>query len=430
MQSRLTADNSSRRLLMLFCGWGTDSSIADNLSFSGYDTLAVWDYRDTLTLGHRLDRYEEIVVAAWSFGVAAAAHFLAENPHLPVTRRVAINGTLHPVSDTHGIPAAIFRGTLDGLCERSLTKFYRRMADGRHFTQPCRPIDELADELRAIEALNVPPTRWDLAYISQDDRIIPAANQQRAWQGTPARQLEGGHLPDFQTILAPLLIDKDLVARRFAKAAATYDSAATVQRLIAERLLSLASLDPTDTIEIGSGTGLLTRMFLEQYTPGRLTLVDFNPAPVGNAVTIAADAELWMASAPSESASCIISASTMQWFNSPGLFLDNVRRILRPGGTALISTFGRNNMKELAGLAPSLPYPAADELPDVVADEEIRLEFPTAAEALRHMRLTGVNAVSQTISAADVLRLTRRWPRTPHGSYTLTYNPLYIKISK
>lgn len=226
MQSRLTADNASRRLLMLFCGWGTDSSIADNLSFSGYDTLAVWDYRDTRALGYRLERYDEIVVAAWSFGVAAAARFLADNPHLPVTRRVAINGTLRPVSDTCGIPAAIFRGTLDGLCERSLTKFYRRMADGRHFTPPRRPVDELADELRAIEALNVPHTRWDLAYISQGDRIIPADNQQRAWHDTPTRLLDGGHLPDFKAILSPLLIDKDLVASRFARAAATYDTAA------------------------------------------------------------------------------------------------------------------------------------------------------------------------------------------------------------
>ena len=433
MQSRLTADNRASRLLMMFCGWGTDHTIARDLSYSGYDTMAVWDYRDISTLpdAGRLGAYSEIVVAAWSFGVAAAARFLADNPHLPVTRRVAVNGTLHPVSDTLGIPEAIFRGTLEGLSERSLTKFYRRMASGRPFTPPGRPVGELADELRAIAALDVPPVDWDVAYVSADDRIIPADNQRRAWEGTPVRVIGGGHYPDLHAILAPLLIDKDLVARRFAGAAATYDNAATVQRRIAARLLSLAPVDPSVTIEIGSGTGLLTRMFLERYTPEHLTLVDFNPVPTDGADTVAADAELWMGSAPDESASCIISASTMQWFNSPRLFLDNVKRVLRPGGTALISTFGADNMRELSGIIPTLPYPADGELPYTVASENIQLHFDSPLDALRHMRHTGVNALSSRPSAAaDALRLARRWPRDTQGRFTLTYNPVYILITK
>ena len=430
MRSEVIVNRSHSRALLMFCGWGTDASVATMLNFSGYDTIAIWDYRTVSDFDTSLLlRYDEIVVAAWSFGVAAAARFLADNPALSVTRRVAINGTLHPVSDTLGIPEAIFRGTLDGLSERSLLKFYRRMSDGRPFSVPGRSIDELADELRAIEKLEIPTdSKWDIAFISDNDRIIPADNQTRAWQGTPVRHISGGHLPDFRSILSPLLIDKDLVARRFGGATTTYNSAATVQRHIAKRLIELTEVDPSVTIEIGSGTGLLTKLFLERYCHGQFTLVDFNPTPTPGAKTVAADAELWIASEPDESATCIISSSTMQWFNSPLRFIDNVKRVLRPGGVALLSTFGQTNMRELDGLAPRLHYAAINELPHIVDSEEIQLEFDTPMDALRHMRMTGVNALSGT--SADALRLARHWPRNEYGRFTLTYNPVYLLIRK
>ena len=108
MRSEVIVNRSHSRALLMFCGWGTDASVATMLNFSGYDTIAIWDYRTVSDFDTSLLlRYDEIVVAAWSFGVAAAARFLADNPALSVTRRVAINGTLHPVSDTLGIPEAI-----------------------------------------------------------------------------------------------------------------------------------------------------------------------------------------------------------------------------------------------------------------------------------------------------------------------------------
>lgn len=443
MQCRLTTSPTNRRLLLFFSGWGTDASVAEGMDFSGYDTAVVWDYR-TLDIPPELDeamgRYEEIVLAAWSFGVAAAARFISGHTGLPVTRRVAVNGTLWPVDDSRGIPEAIFRGTLDGLNDRTLSKFYRRMAAGRAFTPPSRPVDELASELRAIEALDVPrDMHWDMAFFSIDDRIIPAANQAKAWEGNPVRQIEGGHLPDFKALLAPLLIDKELVARRFCEASSTYDSASTVQRRIAANLMSIARkepIDPSRTLEIGSGTGLLTRMILEEYSPRQLTLVDFNPQRPAdmdtdnNVTVIDGDAELWIAGAPDAAFTFIASSSTMQWFNSPAKFLREVHRVLAPGGTALISTFGPATMRELEGISPRLPYLSAAELGmQRVMEENITLEFDSPAEGLRHMRLTGVNALPGG-GAGSAIRAARHWPVNPRGKYQLTYNPIYLRIRK
>ncbi|MBD5316242.1 MAG: DUF452 family protein [Bacteroides sp.] len=429
MQSLMIHNDGERRLLIFFCGWGSDASVARSLKFRGYDTLAVWDYRSP-DFPAIPDRYEEIVVAAWSFGVAAAACFIAARPELPVTRRVAFNGTLHPVSDSLGIPEAIFSGTLSGLNERSLAKFYRRMAGCREFEAPLRPdIAALQDELRAIAALSVPQSVWDFAFISDDDRIIPPENQHRAWQGTPRRSVEGGHLPDFAALLTPLMIDKELVAKRFGSAAASYDSAASVQRSIAARLLDMAELDPEVTVEIGSGTGILTDMFLSRYSPRSLTLVDFHPRAAEGAVLAACDAEAWIARRESESVSCLLSASTMQWFNSPLGFLAHVRRVLRPGATALLSTFGPMTMRELEGIAPRLPYLDPSELTvGEVSEDIMSLSFSSPLEVLRYMRATGVNGIANDAGAA--LRLARRLPAGPDGRYTLTFHPLYIKITR
>lgn len=428
MQSLKTVNSHRPRLLIFFCGWSTDSRIARNLDFEGYDTLAVWDYRSldldpSLTAG-----YAEIVVAAWSFGVAAASHFIATHRHLPITRRVAINGTLKPVDNLRGIPEDIFNGTLNNLSDRTLSKFYRRMVPGQSIPQSAMTIDELADELRSINSMDVPQTEWDFAFISTDDRIIPPENQRTAWAGTPIREIEGSHTPDFKAILSPLLVDKQRVAARFGSAASTYNHAAEAQQIIIDRLLSLAPLDPEITIEIGSGTGLLTERFLKRYTPEKFTLVDLCPTPVEGACAVQADAEQWIAQQPDHSATAIISASAMQWFNSPLRFIEQVKRVLKPGCTALLSTFGPETMRELRPWIAGLPYLSEHELPHAVRSEIITLEFDSAIELLRHIRATGVAATSA--GPASALRISRNMRPDSNGKYTLTYQPIYLKIRK
>ncbi|MDE6050437.1 MAG: DUF452 family protein, partial [Paramuribaculum sp.] len=127
MQIVLTHSTQSDRLILLFAGWGMDARPLRKLTHRDYDIAVAFDYRnltsDNLGL---LDNYREICVIAWSFGVPAAHAFLAGRPDLPVTARIAVNGTLQPVDDLRGIPRAIFEGTLNGLSAATLTKFQRR----------------------------------------------------------------------------------------------------------------------------------------------------------------------------------------------------------------------------------------------------------------------------------------------------------------
>ena len=160
--------------------------------------MICYDYRSLDFDPAPLSGYREIHVVGWSMGVWAAARVLPAL-RLPVGRTIALNGTPYQMDDLRGIPAAVFRGPLEGLCGASLHKFLRRMctdtAAFRRFlaVSPRRPLEELREELAATlqrEESRQPapvPTFFREAVIGANDRIIPAANQRRAWEEAGAR---------------------------------------------------------------------------------------------------------------------------------------------------------------------------------------------------------------------------------------------------
>ncbi len=458
-----------RRAIILFAGWGMDEKPFSRLSFKGYNIISVYDYRQaqsTEAFHKAIKRYDEIVIIAWSFGVPTATRFIMENPLLPITARIAVNGTTHPVDDLYGIPETIFNATLEGLSENSLSKFYLRMCGSRssylEFAKdlPERPIADLREELSAIaneENIPEPQARpvWDTAIVGLADRIIPPSNQLRAWRenGEAFETIETdcAHLPDFNTIINRFITEKGRVAEKFSQAATTYDNNAVIQREIAENLCYLASSaisrQPINALEIGCGTGMTTHILSETLRPHNLTVWDlYIPDNIGDNISgtkITAeenDAETAIRNLPSDSVDLIFSASTVQWFNSLSTFLKQCSRVLSAKGTAVISTFGPKTMHEISdSLSFSTHYPSLEDIRRMIPgectalhiSEELRtLTFPTPMEALRHVKLTGVNALGGSHSGRDTLRVIRNYPLLPTGEAPITYHPIYIIFQK
>ena len=456
---------ASRRCVVLFAGWGMDSRPFDGLAAEGYDIVVVWDYTD-MSNGADIARaclgYDEVCVVAWSFGVPAAARFLLsdEGRGLPVTLTVAVNGTPWPVDDCLGIPRAIFSGTLAGLSGATLLKFYRRMAgDSKRFEAfmeraPQRDIASLRVELEAIDRAGaMAGARWDVVYVAGDDRIIPSANQLRAWQGHPDVRIipHGAHLIPFERVMRECLVDKSLVSRRFGRSAATYADAAAVQQGMSRRLASLwaatAAVDGAEVLEIGYGTGIFTRAYLEHGTPSGLTLwdivdhCDFLPSCGGARVDVAVcDAEVAVKGVAEDRYDAIVAASTVQWFNSLGSFMHDAARALRPDGLLVMSTFGPltfGSIRAITGF--SLRHLGIDDLkalaprslvPVVAEQEVVEMKFDTVMEMLRHMRLTGVNGTTHG-GVKMVHDISARYPRNDSdGSVTLVYQPQYLIFRK
>jgi malonyl-CoA O-methyltransferase len=61
-------------------------------------------------------------------------------------------------------------------------------------------------------------------------------------------------------------------------------------------------------------------------------------------------------------------------------------------------------------------------------EDIISLEFNSPKEVLKHIKNTGVNALSQTIwTKSDLINFEKNYPQTNQEKFSLTYNPVYIK---
>lgn len=461
MKHEFVKDLKSKRLILIFAGWGMDSNPFRHISRPGYDTLVVWDYRELAMDWSVVARYDEIALIAWSMGVYAASMTIHSIDHL-ITAKIAVNGTLSPVNNLKGIPEAIFEGTANTLDERNLKKFFRRMCGDRatmeHFMSaaPTRPVDQLIDELRAIYPepwfANPKVTRWDRAIIGRNDAIFPACNQQRAWSGTPVNVIERPHYIDLQEIADAYIIDKERAAERFDAGRSTYDDNSPVQYAIVDDLISdlyrlrlnrQIMLPGAVCLEIGCGTGALSRQLAQLTREGFLYLWDTNSEPPeGFACSrfVSCDAEIQLCRTQSGRFDVIASASTIQWFNSPARFLNECYRVLRPGGIVLLTAFLRGNMNELAaagGVSLALPdrnqwetmIPAGFETLSIDT-KDYDMTFDSPVEVLRHLKLTGVNGLNRSTSNTNGLSLIHRYPRMLDDKCHLTYRTIRLILKK
>ena len=458
MKVNIVSNEGNERLILIFAGWAMDERPFVSLRRDGYDIAVAYDYRpmsdnNARDIWNFALKYCEICVFAWSLGVTQAA--LPPELEAKVTRRVAINGSETPVDDCYGIPHAIFKGTLEGLSERSLNKFYYRVCGSRAAydtfctNMPERPLNELSEELASFLDMIPRHMRWDVALIARNDSIFPFENLARAWKDVPTIISDGPHLPDFQKIIYEYTINKQCVGERFCRRRQSYDDAAPVQRIMVDRLLQeiaahgLAkkmSAAGARTIELGCGTGLLSR-HLDRIcgSDAMLELRDLTgPSPLSHRHFGEGDAESGLWKEKDESADVIVSASTVQWFNSPSRFLSECARILRPGGVLLFSTFLPGNLAEVAeATGRSLPLPDASawhsympaELKTVSEESGSHtLHFASPVEVFRHLRSTGVNSLGN--GGENLRKALDSYPLESDGTAIATYRTYILMLRK
>lgn len=449
MKWQIVSDTGSDRLLLVFAGWGMGADAFAGLARSGYDVMVVWDFRSFYIDWSCVDRYCEICLLAWSLGVYAASQTTHAIDY-KITRRVAVNGTLEPIHDRYGIAEARYYDIIERLPATSVAEVLESEA-----TSSTLSADEVAAELLSVSdrlLLSVPAaSRWDVALVGVDDRLWSPQSQRRAWQaaGVAVEPMHCGHVPDFQAVADRQFVDKQRMQQRFAAVADTYDDHASVQHQIIDEMLSMAhgaglvrrlSAPPVAILEVGSGSGHLSRALARLAPEAALTLWDIAaPRPEGLAPTVRfedCDAELRINALEPETLDVVCSASTMQWFNSPARFLAGCARALRPGGFALLSTYVRGNMHEISditGVALPLSDPErllamAGECFEVVDHRlfERDLDFDSPVDVLRYLRHIGADS----LGADKPLRIVRRYPMMLDGRYHLTHRPMLLLLRK
>ncbi|WP_294470407.1 DUF452 family protein [uncultured Bacteroides sp.] len=215
MKQHFIIKSNSKHLLLFFAGWGMDETPFTDMRLAHCDWMICYDYRSLEFDESLLRGYSEITLVGWSMGVWAASRIMELYPGLPVSRSIAVNGTIYPVDESKGIAPIIFAGTLQGLTGQTLQKFQRRMcgssAEYKVFQSvaPQRPVEELKEELAAIQkqylSSDAPDFRWQKAIIGRNDRIFTPENQRRAWENNvdQIEESEAAHYQRelFQTVL-------------------------------------------------------------------------------------------------------------------------------------------------------------------------------------------------------------------------------------
>jgi malonyl-CoA O-methyltransferase len=151
---------------------------------------------------------------------------------------------------------------------------------------------------------------------------------------------------------------KAQVARAFSQAAGGYDAAAAVQREVAARLAAsiLEGGLPAGprVLEVGCGTGFLSRALLAAVPGGHWLLTDIAPTMLERcrealgdeprAVLRAMDGE--HPDVAEGSFDAVVSSLTLQWFEDLGAGLGRLARCLVPGGRLFFATLGCGTFAE------------------------------------------------------------------------------------
>ena len=237
-------------------------------------------------------------------------------------------------------------------------------------------------------------------------------------------------------------MNKGVIKARFTKTLSTYDENARIQKKMAERLVSLLDIiSCANILEIGCGTGFLTELLtkkLQFKTYTSLDIVKDCETYIKNINSqinfINADIEDFI-STDKETYDLIISNASLQWVDNFEEVINNLRQKLTQNGTLLISTFGRENFREIGLITgTTLDYYSPQELEAMFTSCEVYPEihimaFNTPKDVLKHLQLTGVNAIeSKSWTKKDLTKFENAYNSICPNRPTLTYNPIYIKL--
>lgn len=190
--------------------------------------------------------------------------------------------------------------------------------------------------------------------------------------------------------------DKRLVAASFSRAAASYDRVAGLQRRIADQLsLWLPDGGANVVLDLGSGTGYANNWLASRA--GLLLNVDlaegmlsFARSVGSQGVFAAGDAEaLPLADA---SVDLLWSSLALQWSEQPELLMQELARVVRPGGRLLISTLGPQTLYELRDAWAAVD-PGQHVNKFVAPQEWLAVDVPL--ECVRHQQNTEVELYAE-----------------------------------
>jgi malonyl-CoA O-methyltransferase len=192
------------------------------------------------------------------------------------------------------------------------------------------------------------------------------------------------------------------IAARFDARAGSYELHAGLQRAVADRLARfLPPLDSPRVLELGCGTGLLSRHLVEHYPNGSFVLTDVAPAMIAECrrnlappATAHISFEVMDAGEAGGHADLdlIVSSMTLHWLADPAGSVERLRRFLAPNAVMLYATLGPDSFAEWRTVLASEGLPSGlaeiSPLPGTIEEERVSPDTDTLS-FLRRMKAVG-----------------------------------------
>ncbi|WP_404471604.1 malonyl-ACP O-methyltransferase BioC [Vreelandella venusta] len=233
------------------------------------------------------------------------------------------------------------------------------------------------------------------------------------------------------------------VARAFSRAAPQYDALASAQRQIGETLWLALPPHAKRVLDLGCGTGYWTQRLAALYPRANMTGLDIAPGMLAHAQALYGDEITWQqgdaAALPFENGhfDLIVSNLAIQWCRDVSAVMQELARVLSPGGESHITTLLPGTLKEVATAwqrpEALLQMPDASTVEDAVARSGLTLVRSTAEQ--RQFYYPDLSAVMASIKGvgAQVTRpnaqLTRRELAAAQARFETLREPQGLPVS-
>lgn len=191
------------------------------------------------------------------------------------------------------------------------------------------------------------------------------------------------------------------IAARFGAKAEVYETHADLQDGVAARLASLLpDLVAPRVLELGCGTGLLSRRLVARYPDGEFLLTDAAPEMIracrgnleGSDASVSFEVMDAAAAVTYDDLDLIVTSMMLHWLPDPVATLERLRRHLAPGGVLLFATLGPDCFAEWRSVLATKGLPSgAPNLPRIpgVVEEEHLTPDKDSHSFLRRMKAVG-----------------------------------------
>ncbi|WP_127469968.1 malonyl-ACP O-methyltransferase BioC [Thiomicrorhabdus aquaedulcis] len=223
-------------------------------------------------------------------------------------------------------------------------------------------------------------------------------------------------------------VNRHHIKHHFSHAAPSYDDAAILQKTVAQRVderLELITLAPTTVLDVGAGTGLLTQKVLHRYPQAQVFAVDLSLSMLkqaqprlrrprypglGNSLNAwlqrctftqnlastqpvtCLNADAYQLPLAAGRVDLLVSNLMLQWCDDLDRVFAEFRRVMRPDGLLMFTTFGPDTLKELrqAWSMADPQYEHVNHFIDMhdIGDALIRAGFGQPVMDVEHFTLT------------------------------------------